>query len=62
MLNDFHQVPLPFPLALAERKAFVQRPIAERQRVLAEQAAAMQNHYEQNTDWQHLMVGGIIEC
>ena len=48
-------------LTLAERQAFLQQPVAERQRVLAEQAAAMQNHYEQNLDWQDLMVGDIVE-
>lgn len=49
------------PLTLAERQAFLQQPIAERQRVLAEQAAAIQSHYEQNTDWQDLMAGDIVE-
>ncbi|HSM80673.1 MAG TPA: hypothetical protein VLS96_03250 [Nodosilinea sp.] len=49
------------PLTLAERQAFLQQPVAERQRVLAEQAAALQNHYEQNTDWQDLMAGDIVE-
>jgi hypothetical protein len=49
------------PLTLAERQAFLQQPVAERQRVLAEQAAAMQNHYEQTTDWQDLIAGDIVE-
>jgi hypothetical protein len=49
------------PLTLAERKAFLQQPVAERQRLLAEQAAAMQNHYEQNTDWKDMMAGDIVE-
>jgi hypothetical protein len=49
------------PLTLAERQAFFKRPLAERQRLLAEQAEAMQKHYEQDADWQDLMVGDIIE-
>lgn len=61
MLSDFYQVLWPLPLTLAERQAFLQQPIAERRRVLAEQAAAIQNHYEQNTDWQDLMAGDIVE-
>lgn len=48
-------------LALAERYAFLKKPIEERRRILSEQAEAMQSHYEQNTEWKELMAGDIVE-
>lgn len=48
-------------LALAELYAFLKKPVTERRRILAEQADAMQAHYEQNTEWQELMSGDIVE-
>ncbi|MGI0486395.1 hypothetical protein ACN4EK_13225 [Pantanalinema rosaneae CENA516] len=35
-----------------DRRAFMKLPMAERQRILATQAAAMSEHYEQDTAWQ----------
>lgn len=49
------------PLTLADRQAFLKQPLAERRRLLAEQAEAMQHHYAQNPDWQELMAGDIVE-
>lgn len=46
---------------LAWRKAFLKLPIAERRRILAEQAEAIAFHYEQNTEWKELQPGDIIE-
>ena len=37
---------------MLDRRAFLKLPIAERQRILAEQAEAMVEHYEQDTSWQ----------
>lgn len=34
-----------------DRQAFMKLPIAERRRILAEQAEAMAEHYEQDLEW-----------
>jgi hypothetical protein len=34
-----------------DRRAFMKLPIAERRRILAEQAEAMAEHYEQDSEW-----------
>ena len=39
----------PEPLSLSDRRAFMQLPLAERRRILAKQAEAMVEHYEQET-------------
>jgi hypothetical protein len=48
-------------LTLQERYAFLKLPLAERRRILAEQAEAMQAHYQQNPEWKELMAGDIVE-
>lgn len=35
-----------------DRRAFLKLPIAERQRILSEQAEAMVEHYQKDTSWQ----------
>ncbi len=35
-----------------DRRSFMKRPLAERRQILAEQAEAMVQHYEQDTTWQ----------
>jgi len=35
-----------------DRRAFMKLPMTERQKILAAQAKAMKDHYEQTTDWQ----------
>ena len=37
---------------MLDRRAFLKLPIAERQRILAEQAEAMVEHYQKDTSWQ----------
>lgn len=49
------------PLTLEERRAFLQQPLEERQRLLAQQAEAMADHYTQDPEWQALMAGDIID-
>ncbi|GAP95227.1 hypothetical protein [Leptolyngbya sp. NIES-2104] len=46
---------------LEQRKAFLRLPLAERQRILAEQADALTFHYEQDTEWKELQAGDIVE-
>lgn len=48
-------------LTLSERRDFLKLPIAERRRILAQQAAELTAHYQQNTEWQEWSVGEIIE-
>jgi uncharacterized protein YuzE len=49
------------PLSLCDRRAFLQLPLEERRRILAEQAQAMAHHYQQDTEWQELQAGDLIE-
>ena len=42
-------------------KAFLKKPAEERKRIMAEQAEAMQFHYEQNTEWKEWLAGDIVE-
>jgi len=37
---------------ILDRRSFLKLPIAERQRILAEQAEAMVEHYQKDTSWQ----------
>jgi hypothetical protein len=46
---------------LAERIAFLKKPLAERRRIMAEQAQAMQPYYEQNSEWKDWPVDDIVE-
>lgn len=49
------------PLSLCDRRAFLQLPLEERRRILAEQAQAMAQHYQQDAEWQELQAGALIE-
>ncbi|WP_017324366.1 hypothetical protein [Synechococcus sp. PCC 7336] len=48
-------------LTLEERRDFLEKPLVERRRILAEQAEAIQTHYEQNTEWKEWLAGDIVE-
>lgn len=48
-------------LSLEQRIAFLKLPISERRRILQEQADTMITHYQQNSEWQELMSGDIID-
>lgn len=43
-------------LTLAERKAFLRKPLPERQAILAAQAEQMADHYHNSTEWRELML------
>lgn len=47
--------------SLTQRLAFIKLPLEERRRILAQQAEAMIAHYQQDTEWQELSTGDIIE-
>ncbi len=48
-------------LTLEQRRSFLKLPLSERRRILTQQAADMENHYQQNTDWKEFLAGDIIE-
>ena len=48
-------------LTLADRRAFLRKPLAQRQLILAQQAKQMVEHYQTSTEWQELMAGDIID-
>jgi Zn-dependent peptidase ImmA (M78 family)/DNA-binding XRE family transcriptional regulator len=49
------------PLSLARRRELMKLPLAERRRVLAEQAARVAAHYDRDTEWRELQGGDIID-
>lgn len=48
-------------LDLEKRKAFLKLPIAERRRIMEAQADKMLSHYQEDTEWQELMAGDMID-
>jgi hypothetical protein len=48
-------------LTLEDRRAFLRKPLVERQLILAEQAQQMVEHYRSSTEWRELMAGDIID-
>lgn len=49
-------------LSLEQRLSFLKLPIAERRRILESQAETATAHYQQDSEWQELMTGDIIDC
>ncbi len=48
-------------ITLTERRAFLRKPLAQRQFILAQQAEQMVEHYQTSTEWRELMAGDIID-
>jgi hypothetical protein len=48
-------------LTLEDRRAFLRKPLAQRQLILAAQAQQMVEHYQTSTEWRELMAGDIID-
>jgi hypothetical protein len=46
---------------LSHCRAFLQLPLGERRCILSEQAEAMALHYKQDTEWQELQTGDLID-
>ena len=46
---------------LEQRLAFLKLPMIERRRILESQAETALAHYQQNSEWQELMSGDIID-
>ena len=47
--------------SLKQRLAFLKLPMAERRHILESQAEIMLSHYQQDSEWQELMAGDIID-
>jgi hypothetical protein len=48
-------------LTLEQRQDFLKLPMSERRRILETQAEAMLAHYQEDSEWQELMAGDIID-
>ncbi|MGK7897727.1 MAG: hypothetical protein AB4372_29945 [Xenococcus sp. (in: cyanobacteria)] len=48
-------------LTISQRRDFLKLPIAERRRILAQQAAELSEHYQKDTEWREWVEGDIIE-
>lgn len=48
-------------LSLDQRRAFLKLPISQRRQILQTQAETMVDHYQENSEWQELMSGDIID-
>jgi hypothetical protein len=44
-----------------DRRAFLRLPLAERRRILKEQAESLAGHYEGETEWREWLAGDIVE-
>jgi len=49
------------PLPIIERRAFMDLPLEERRRLLAEQSARLAEHYAKDTEWREIGEGEIVE-
>jgi len=47
--------------SLEQRLAFLKLPIDQRRHILKSQAEIMLSHYQQNSEWQELMAGDVID-
>jgi len=45
----------------ARRRAFMELPLEERRQLLAEQAAKLEDHYAQDTEWRELEGTDLVE-
>jgi uncharacterized protein YuzE len=59
--QDLKSTETPSDLTLEQRRAFLKLPLSERRRILGQQAADLENHYQQNTDWKEFLAGDIID-
>ena len=54
--------PATVPAGVAQRRAFLRLPLAERRRLLAVQAERLRAHYEQASEWRDLVTGGPADA
>jgi hypothetical protein len=48
--------------SLEIRRAFLKKPLAERQQILVQQSETMVAHYQESNEWRELMAGDIIDA
>lgn len=51
----------PSDMAACDRRAFLRLPLAERRRILKEQADKLITHYEEDKEWHAWLAGDIVE-
>lgn len=51
----------PAPLSFQDRRAFLKLPLAERRRLLAQQAEQMVAHYEEDSEWREFLEGDLVD-
>ena len=51
---DLIIIPAGAPITQPMRRAFLRLPLAERRKILAQEADAMLAHYEKDTEWREL--------
>jgi hypothetical protein len=61
ILPDFEWSENNTELTLEDRRAFLRKPLAQRQLILATQAQQMVEHYQTSNEWRELMAGDIID-
>lgn len=47
--------------SLEQHRAFLKLPLAKRRLILETQAEKILSHYQENSEWQELMIGDIID-
>ena len=59
--SDTQVLEIPSVAQYPSRREFIKLPIEERRRILAEQAEVMLSHYQEDTEWQELQTGDLID-
>ena len=54
-------VPADAPMTSEQRRAFLRLPMAERRRILAVQAAELEEHYREDRSWREIQDGDIVD-
>jgi acyl-CoA reductase-like NAD-dependent aldehyde dehydrogenase len=55
------QIEIPEQARYINRREFLKLPLEERRRILAQQAELMLSHYQQDTEWQELETGDLVD-
>ncbi|WP_243713938.1 hypothetical protein [Nostoc sp. 106C] len=54
-------IEIPIQSQNISRREFMKLPLEERRRILAEQAELILPYYQQNTEWQELETGDLVD-
>ncbi|WP_256973342.1 hypothetical protein [Nostoc sp. T09] len=59
--TEIETIEIPIKSQNISRREFMKLPLEEQRRILAEQAELMLPQYQQNTEWQKLEAGDLVD-